>query len=468
MSAASDAVNERVFVQWQDTDTQDHCALGSTSTTNKTAVQLFLRIRLTEQHIIARFALSVALTRGGRSQSHPFLLLLPLHASPNTAEKPSVRFEIVDVSAITTPVISSAISEARLSASSRVLRASFRLTSPGFIVRPDTNTKVKPHNSTSQDLLLGLRSLSQAQAFTVHMKSSDYAHEGFKLMEKLLLSGPQKPSLDLACMFGGKGAVLMDWDKSYVGSDAASPPPPPAYATTGPSTVQVRRTSSAPPPRAVSDGSDMPEAVVETDCEGQSSDGEDAKSLRTRLECAANGLVPGRKRGRSSSTEPLPQAPISPLRSSVVHNDVKTMERDMLGWCHDVMQINEHVFLHSRVGPRLGEMGQNVREGDAVQFRTTRALCTALFVFDPFDTADDDLMSSPVVRELLHDVELLARWTLIMHSLGDLTFMQEFMVLGMEARRIGDGAKQDREAFKLLRSGLVTKVCVKYGVRSET
>lgn len=470
MATANDAVNERVFVQWQDADTKDDCTLGSTSATNKKAVQLFLKVRLTQQHVVVRFALSVALTRGGRSQSQPFVLVLPLYASPEDADKPSVRFETVDASAITTPAISSAISEARLSAAGRLIRASFSLAELGYIVRPDMKAKVKPHNSTSQDLLLGLKSLSQAHAFTVYMKFSDYAHEGFKSMERLLLNNPQKPSLDLTCMFGGKGAVIMDWDKSYVGTDAGAVrlPPPPAYETPEPSKVQVRRTSRASPPRVADDAPGMPDAVLETDCEKeQSSDHECAESFRARLKAAANGRVPeqGRKRRRSPSAEPSTQPP-SPA-PDVPQNDVKDMERHMLGWCHEVMQLNERVYLHSRIGPRLGEMGQNVREGDAVQFRATRALCTALFAFDPFDTADDDMISSPQVCGLLDDIGLLARWALTVHSLADLTFMQDFIALGIEARRIADGVKEDKEVYRLLRSGLVTRVCVKYGARSD-
>lgn len=405
----------------------------------------------TDGRVFARLTLSLSLQRGGDARRHKLLLVLPLHVALSGGETTSLRHETIDISHIRIPSISSAVDDSRLSTTGRLVSASFHLAKLGYVLAP--NMKIKPSNSTSQDLLLGLKSLSRARTFNVYMKASDYARQGLTSISQLLSGNIKGPRLDLDAMFGASGATILDWDNCILPSaqeraqpEEARDSPPPPYERR----VLVRRTSSASPPRS---------PVTSSDGE-HVSDSDGAKSHRLRLEAATKSNIEqsrtGKgKRRRSQSVELIPSPRPQTLSATPLQTEFRI-------WMDAILKVNDKAFAHSRLEERLKGLGQYIRESDTPNFYSTRAQCSAIFFYDPYDLADHAEISDPETLRLHEDLEVLIRWALRVHYLADSLLIKDFITLGFAARLLAT-REQKAEDYHLLRSNLVTVVLTKFG-----
>ncbi|OJD33986.1 proline-rich receptor-like protein kinase perk4-like [Diplodia corticola] len=187
------------------------------------------------------------------------LLHLPLRVRPGAGSKPTDLFLILPPEAFNSPtpldITTASTSEfpnshldllksAGLSDSINAVRLAFKLRDPGYVLMP----RIKLKNEllgTPRELLLALRSLSQATSFDVYLKRSTYSQVALSDFRAAVLDGSARmPRLRPKSMYQGRGAKQDAWELFGLHANDAGPSKEkPSTARSG----ESDREGSAPP-----------------------------------------------------------------------------------------------------------------------------------------------------------------------------------------------------------------------------
>jgi hypothetical protein len=485
-------INERILAEWVDTDTSTTCTLGSCSLVNKQAPKFFMKVDAdTESGLVhIHFSLIASVKAAGRTRRRELLLILPQHAFQKDPDF-ALAFASLETSNIgdSSLLDPSTIKEAGLIESGYIVRVRFNLDTNGLVVMPKTTAEtIKPSTTTSGDLLLGLKSLSNVLSFTVYMRRSDYALHGLKtLHEHLRNSGTSPYYADLAGMYDGRGAILVDWNKlEYKGRRRNELPPPYCEEPKTPSaTVQIPQSSPITADKDMSLCTEEPR-VTETPTgtpirdpilpspvsvlHGIFSDAvADPESIGEELELIEQGLEDFGADSDEEYYAMLNARELSPPPADSTNPEALLSE--VIEWLNGAMTINGDVHKHRRLRSKLSALGQYARMSNITALDKTRMWCSALLFYDPGDSDNTPELWDPAIRWLVSDIADLVLWANDYHRCAEMcspVIRSEFVRLGSAARALALQPKHDSDAIKYKRqkSVCIARVLFEFGAAS--
>lgn len=235
-------VSDRVVAAWED-QARDVHYLGRLSSHNRKAeFSLMLGHSPEDKNdFLLLFHLPLRVRAGGTPKPIDLFLVLPVEsftpASPLGATTTAAS-EIPDSHL-------NAIKSAGLDNSANALCVQFRLKEPGYVMMP----RIKIKNSlvgTPRDLLLSLKSLSEATNFDVYLKRNTYSQVALSGFGSAVLHGTARTcALRLKAMYQGRGAKQDAWE--LFGLDVNDVTLKSGNPLVG-KAVEGNREGSAPPP----------------------------------------------------------------------------------------------------------------------------------------------------------------------------------------------------------------------------
>ncbi|KAL1614290.1 hypothetical protein SLS54_009857 [Diplodia seriata] len=429
-------VNETVLAEWSDADGHN-CTLGSLTPCHKRDAGFTLKVTTDEQQRVwAWLILAVTVKTAGRERQRELALVIPPHSSF------AVSSDELEISQINTPGLFSAVGDARLFDSGRVMRANFALARPGRVLMPkSTAKKITPASRTTSDLLRGLRSLSQAHSFSVYIKPSDYARQGLKLVcDRNSMAPPPASPFAIEHVLESRTAEV-DWslfgiEPGPLPDDPPSCAPPPYLGPTPPPGDCEPLTSLLSPPTTgpVHVPCDSENSVIsETDFEQHSLPGKDGGASHAQK----RPLSPNAEHLPPSTRQRLPSQPCS-ITAGTTTSDALTAN---LGeWVEAALATNFHVYEHPRLQTHLDSCAAHAVDANLDAFLDARAALSADFFYDPDGTgpaADEE----PGRVAYVADMARLLRWALRKRWGADVENFDTFLFLGRcarEAAKTGD------------------------------
>ncbi|KAK8153148.1 hypothetical protein IWX90DRAFT_82123 [Phyllosticta citrichinensis] len=438
-----DLVNERVFAVWEDS-VDGIQSLGSLSPINKNDPGLTFKVGFDGQQILLRFSINVSFRTSGRDERRELFLVLPVKAFC-TQNSPPLRVD--DLRTTDIGAIAPKVHDAGLSNAGHVLRTQFSLSAPGHVLMPVTKApRLRPSTSTSRKILLAFQSLSQTSEFSLFMKPSDYARVGLRTVSQHLSNAESLVDfqLDLAEMYNGRGAVLMDWDRCDLGPsiNASAPPqygqqspPPPATPGSFPPSIfdksfvtpgGLEKFPSPPPyPYSIRHEILVPESPPLVAGSSLCKPNSPAPHIPEKRRCASPERPGPIKYPRQSSPA-----------TAAADRTCTTAElmAAFSAWLAKALVINETLYNHSQLQPHFGALGRHGRSGDAASFYTTLARLAAAFFYNPHDSLSAAQLDDPAARAFVADMQAFELWVLGAGPVEHVNVFEDLLEMGGAAR----------------------------------
>ncbi|KAB8296765.1 hypothetical protein EYC80_002182 [Monilinia laxa] len=446
------------------------------------------------------FKLRVFVKLAGKKQQIEMLLVVPPDADFANASTSCSISSIDDLSHD-----ASAIHEAGLSNAQHVFLIQFNLTTKGFVVTKKKTTAIRPHTTTTNMLIRGLESLSNATIFSVYMRPSTYAKVN---LEKLCThfrntrTATDMHKTNLKEMYIQQGAILLEWSKfvykkqehpipptyAQPSPEAQSPLSPPRYAQSSPE-VQVRQSppvnAQLSPEAQVSHSSltFLEEAIKETPprspispnstsvhgifsgCE-ESSDGEvNLENIEKDIRIEFNV---------DSDEEQLANEQLANLHSRELNHqfdydlEVSQMLKSKLEkWIETLLPTNSDIHHHTRLTIKLSILGNCIRTSNTRVFDVTLRWCSALFFYDPFDSDSGNTFGlwETTNSWLIRDIAKQIRWADKMRYSTEITssLLEHFIKLGDAARTVALDPGCSKGVYFKQKSVFITYILAEFG-----
>ncbi|PQE05172.1 hypothetical protein CJF31_00011323 [Rutstroemia sp. NJR-2017a BVV2] len=485
--------------------------MGSCLYTNKQIPGFFMAIyRDMEEQIHIHFKLQVFVKLAGKKKQIDILLVVPPDADFANASIPC------PISSIDLSHDASALHEAGLTNAQNVFLIRFNLTTKGFVVTKNKTTTIRPHSTTTNMLIRGLESLSNATIFNVYIRPSTYAKVH---LEKLGIhfSNPTTDirKTDLREMYIQQGAILLEWNK-FVYQELhpvqvpRSPPPyaqlspkaqvprsPPLYAQLSPKAqvprspplcaqpspeVQVPRSPplyAQPSPEAQISQSSLiifEEAIEETP----------ARSPISSNSISVHGIFSGCEESSESSDSEVNLDDIE--RDNGIDFEINSDEEELANlnspelnqqfdydakvsqmlnsklekWIETVLPINLKLHYHTRLTTKLSILGNCIHISNIKMFDITLLWCSTLFFYDPLDSDSDNTLGLWEKRNswLIRDMAEMIQWAdEIRHSTEiNSSVLEHLMKLGHAARTVALDPRYDRGVYLKQKSVFMTYI----------
>ncbi|KAK0647221.1 hypothetical protein DIS24_g7917 [Lasiodiplodia hormozganensis] len=451
-------VNETVLAEWTDAHGHD-CTLGSLTPCHKRDAGFTLKVTTDEQQRVwAWFILAVTVKTAGRERQRELALVIPPHSSY------ALTFHELEISQIHTPAIFSAVGDAHLFDSGRVIRANFALPKLGYVLMPkSTAKKITPASRTTSDILHGLHSLSQARAFSVYIKPSDYARQGLKLVCDRNSAAPPPASPFAVEHVLDTRTTEVDWslfgiEPDLVPDNPPSSAPPPYLGPTPPLLDCEPLLSLSPPAVAPAPSTPSKSIISETDFSQIPPPSIHASpSPQPQLEPSTTAQ---KKRPLSPNTAAAPDILPSAQRprrgSSAASTTRDTLTANLAEWVEAALAVNPSVYEHPRLQDHLQTCAMHAVAADVDAFLDARAALGAEFYYDPdgVDGEEAAVADKEVAEHAAYvaDMARLLRWALRKRWSADVENLDTFVFLGKAARAAvisvgkGDGGSEDDAA----------------------
>ncbi|KAF7942884.1 uncharacterized protein EAE97_006338 [Botrytis byssoidea] len=447
-------LDERVFVKWVN-ESGTTLTLGSCLHDNKQTPGFFMTVyRDVGGRIHVHFKLQVFIKLAGKKQKLDILLVVPPDADFANASTP------YPISSVDLSHDVSAIHEAGLNNAQHVFLLQFNLTTKGFVVTKKRTTAIKPHTTTTDMLIRGLESLSNATIFSVYIRPSTYAKVHLeKLRMHISESAPNTYKINLKGMYIQQGAILLEWDKFVYKEQQRPIPPryaqpcpevqvprsPPPYAQLSPdaqvsqSSLDIlKETIEETPPRFSASSNSPSVHGIFSGCE-ESSDSEVnlddiEKNIRTDFDV-------------DSDEEELAKEQFANLNSREPNQqfdyDLETSQKlktKLENWIETILPINFNIHHHTRLTTKLSILGNCIRISNTSVFDVTLLWCSALFFYDPHDSDSNNTFGLWGKRNswLIRDIVDQIQWTNKMYNSTEISssLLEQFIKLGQAARAV--------------------------------
>lgn len=434
-------VNETVLAEWTDAHGHD-CTLGSLTPCHKRDAGFTLKVTTDEQQRVwAWFILAVTVKTAGRERQRELALVIPPHSSY------ALTFHELEISQIHTPAVFSAVGDARLFDSGRVIRANFALPKLGYVLMPkSTAKKIAPASRTTSDLLRGLRSLSETRSFSIYIKPSDYARQGLKLACDRNSAAPPPASPFAVEDVLDTRTTEVDWDLFGIEPDNLPSSAPPPYLGPTPPLLDCEHLLPLSPAAAAPAPSTPTKSVVsETDFSQIP-----PPSIHTSPSPQPN-LQPlnTQKRPLSPNTAAAPDILPSAQRprrgSSAASTTRNALTANLAEWVEAALAVNHSVYEHPRLQDHLQACATHAVAADVDGFLDSRAALGAEFYYDPDGVDGEEAVGEEVVERAAYvaDMARLLRWALKKRWSADVENLDTFVFLGKAAKaavmNIGEG-----------------------------
>ncbi|EKG11780.1 hypothetical protein MPH_11275 [Macrophomina phaseolina MS6] len=236
------AVADRAMAAWEDRAHNVHFLGRLSSHNRKTEFSLMLgHFPADTNAFVLFFHLPLRIRAGSASKPIDLFLVLPVESFESTTP-----FNAAPVSTSELPESHvDALKSAGLNSPLNVLRVQLRMREPGYVLMP--RMKIKNELlGTPRDLLLSLRSLSQASSMTVYLKKNTYAQVALNELGSAASDhAAYTPGFRLRSMYQGRGAKQGAWELfGLTESDALLRKGNPMAAIG----MEAEREGSAPPP----------------------------------------------------------------------------------------------------------------------------------------------------------------------------------------------------------------------------
>ncbi|TEY31767.1 hypothetical protein BOTCAL_0780g00010 [Botryotinia calthae] len=484
-------LDERVFVKW--VDSGKTFTLGSCLHDNKQTPDFFMTAyRDTEGQIHIHFKLEVFVKLAGKKQKIDILLVVPPDADFANASIP------YPISSIDLSHDASAIHEAGLSNAQHVFLLQFNLTAKGFVVTKKKTTTIRPHTTTTDMLIRGLESLSNATIFSVYIRPSTYAKVHLEKLRMLV----SKTAIDtyepnLKEMYIQQGAILLEWDKfvykeqkrpipppyAQASPEVQSPQLPPLYAQPCPEVqvprspplytqlspeaqVVLKETIEETPPRFPTRSDSISVHGIFSGCE-ESSDSEvnleDVEThMRIDFDVNSDEEELAKEQFANNFRESNPQFDHDSEASQVSQILGSKLEK----WIETVLPINFNVHHHTRLATKFSILGNCIRTSNANLFDITLLWCSALFFYDPLDSDSDNTSGLWEKRSswLIQDIVEQIRWANQMSYSTEIssTLLEHFTKLGQAARTVALDITYNKAVYFKQKSVFITYVLAEF------
>ncbi|TGO34333.1 hypothetical protein BHYA_0202g00180 [Botrytis hyacinthi] len=447
-------LDERVFVKWVN-ESGTTLTLGSCLHDNKQTPGFFITVyRDVEGRIHIHFKLQVFIKLAGKKQKMDILLVVPPDADFANASTP------YPISSVDLSHDVSAIHEAGLNNAQHVFLLQFNLTMKGFVVTKKRTTTIRPHTTTTDMLIRGLESLSNATIFSVYIRPSTYAKVHLeKLRMHISESAANTYKTNLKEIYVQQGAILLEWDRFvYKEQQRPIPPPyaqpcpevqvprsPPPYAQLSPdaqgsqsSLDFLKETIEETPPRFTASSNSPSVHGIFSGCE-ESSDSEvnlDDIEKHIRIDFDVD-----------SDEEELAKEQFANLNSREPNQqfdyDLETSQKlktKLENWIETILPINFNIHHHTRLITKLSILGNCIRISNTSVFDVTLLWCSALFFYDPHDSDSDNTFGLWGKRNswLIRDIVDQIQWTNKMCNSTEIgsSLLEQFIKLGQAARAV--------------------------------
>ncbi|KAM0145701.1 hypothetical protein ACHAPC_011176 [Botrytis cinerea] len=493
-------LDERVFVKWID-QSGTTFTLGSCLHTNKQRSDFFMVVyRDVEGQIHIHFKLRVFVKLAGKKRQIEISLVVPPDADFTNASTP---FSISSIDSLSHDA--SAIHDAGLTNAQHVFLLQFNLITKGFVVTEKKTTAIRPHTTTTNTLIRGLESLSNATIFSVYIRASTYAKVD---LEKLRThfsnarTATDTRKSNLKEMYLQQGAMLLEWSEFVYKKQQH--PIPPAYAQSSPE-VQVRQSPSvdvrpspevqvrqSPPtytrlsPEAqVSQPSltNFEEAIAETPAGPPiSPNSTSVHGIFSGCEESPGGEVNLDDIEKDiridfdvdSDEEQLAMEQLTNLNSRELNQqfdydlEVSQMLKSRLEkWTETLFPINFDIHCHTRLIVKLSILGNCIRTSNTSVFDVTLLWCSALFFYDPHDSDSGNTSGlwETTNSWLIRDIAKQIRWADNMRYDTEMSssLLEHFIKLGDAARTVALDPKCNKGVYFKQRSVFVVYVLAEFG-----
>lgn len=419
-------VNETVLAEWTDAHGHD-CTLGSLTPCHKRDAGLTLKVTMDEQQRVwAWFILAVTVKTAGRERQRELALVIPPHSSY------ALTFHELEISQIHTPAVFSAVGDARLFDSGRVIRANFALPKLGYVLMPkSTAKKITPASRTTSDILHGLRSLSQARAFSIYIKPSDYARQGLKLVCNRNAAAPSPASPFAVEHVLDTRTSEVDWNLFGIEPDNLPSSAPPPYLGPTPPLLDCESLLPLSPPAAAPAPSTPSKSIIsETDFSQIPPPSIQHSNTQKK---------------RPLSPDILPSAQRPRRGSSAACTTRDTLTVSLAEWVEAALAVNPSVYEHPRLQDHLQACAAYAVTADGDAFLDARAALGAEFYYDPDGVDGEEPVGEEVAERAAYvaDMARLLRWALKKRWSADAENLDTFVFLGKAAKaavEAGSGA----------------------------
>ncbi|KAG4024995.1 hypothetical protein MFRU_074g00010 [Monilinia fructicola] len=473
-------LRERVFVKWVNPSGMPF-TLGSCLYDNKQNPKFVMTAGCDmEGYVHIHFSLMVSIKLAGKDQQMEMLLVVPPNADFADASTPLLKSNIDDLSFLD----ASALHEAGISESERVILIRFHLTAKGFVVmKKKTSPTIRPSNSTSNKLIRSLESLSDMTIFSVYIRPNDYAREGLKeLCKRLSNTGTVIHTANMKEMYIQQGAMLVEWDRfMYQNRQDTLPPPYTDNPTRLVSEVQVPRSPPTTIEKEMPSINTIEMAIAETPTRTPvspnpnpvlhgifSSSSEEPSESEVNLDdIEEDSRYIEMDFDVGSDEEFLANLNSRELSQQFKHDLAvsKTLESKFMEWVNGAITINPNVYEHKHLITKLLILGDCVRTSNARVFDATRPWCSALLFYDPFDSDNTLELWEERNRWLISDMAKLIKWANEFHYGAEISslLINDFVKLGSAARTFALHPGNDKAEYSLQKSVCIVRVLVEFG-----
>ncbi|KAF7879048.1 hypothetical protein EAF04_000248 [Stromatinia cepivora] len=381
-------LRERVFVTWVDSAGMS-LTLGSCLYRNKQNPEFIMAIGYDmEGYIYIHFSFVIFIRVANKKQRLEMLLVVLPNANfanaPMCLTRPNIDYPLF----FDNPFLSDAsvFHEVGISESDYVILIPFNLTVKGFVIMKETFAIIRTWNSTSNEMIRTLESLSNVSIFNVYIRPNDYAQEGLKeLCKRLGNAGGAIHRIGMEEMYIQQRAMLVEWSK--FGYQDQQDQQPPSYADNPvrpipevqvPRSPQIALQAERVPPNAIkgnqtpvqADGIPISQEhfsysdIELSDNEINLDDFEwDSQSVDKDLEM-------------DSDMELLVDLQLRDIHQKLkLKEDLaisKILESKFINWITETTTINPDVNDHKRLMTKLSTLGDYIRTSNARVFDTTR------------------------------------------------------------------------------------------------
>lgn len=477
-------LDERVFVKWVD-QSGTTFTLGSCLHTNKQRPDFFMAVyRDVEGQIHIHFKLRVFVKLAGKKRQIEILLVVPPDADFANASTSCPISSIDDLSHD-----ASAIHEAGLTNAQHVFLLQFNLITKGFVVTEKKTTAITPHTTTTNMLIRGLESLSNATIFSVYMRASTYAKVD---LEKLRThfsnarTATDTRKTNLKEMYIQQGAMLLEWSKFVYKKQQHPIPPiyaqssvevqvhqsPPTYAQSSPE-AQVSQSSLTIFEEAIEETpAGSPTSLNSTSVHGIFSSCEESSDGEVNLHDIEKDI--GIDFDADSDEEQLAKEQLASLNSRELNQqfyydlEVSQMLKSKLEkWTEILLPINSDFHCHTRLTIKLSILGNCIRTSNTLVFDVTLLWCSALFFYDPLDSDSGNISGlwETTNSWLIRDIAKQIRWADDMRCGTEMgsSLLEHFIKLGDAARTVALDPRHNKSVYLKQKSVFIVYILAEFG-----
>ncbi|KAF5868108.1 uncharacterized protein Bfra_007303 [Botrytis fragariae] len=475
-------LDERVFVKWID-QSGTTLTLGSCLYGNKQNPKFFMVAYLDiEGHVHIHFKLQVSIKLAGKKQQMDMLLVVPPDADFASASTPRPISSIDDLSHD-----ASAIHEAGLSDSQHVFLIKFKLTAKGFVIaKKKTAPIIRPSTTTAEKLVHSLESLSNTSIFSVYIRPSTYAEVNLQNLRTHLVNACATIDTWKTItkeMYIQQGAMLVEWNRFLSEDQQHVLPPPytlespevqvprsPVILEKEPPSINIIEEAIAETPTRTPVSPNLPPVLhgifspnVEESLNDRVSPDDTEKDLRCTEEDSRYiemdfDVDSDEERLANLKSRELSQQFNQDLEVS------KILESKFVGWIQAAMRINSNVYAHKRLTTKLSILGNCVRTSNAGVFDATIPWCSALLLYDPFDSEDSPVLWEERNSWLISDMAKMIRWANEVHYGAEMNplLVTDFVKLGNIARTVALHSGYNKNEYDLQKSACVAHVFMEF------